>query len=205
MAYYTRVLSKRDECPSFDELARIAASHPNIGLSPQQGNAGSWNSLLLSYSDGEPIAAIERNVVADGSLGEGEVAEFIDELRQCRPPNAARWVVSFLRTVKVIYAFQHLDGSFEDERFAALQAIKTAIWGRGEAILQAHREGFSNEEGYHIIWQFSDDASGLWWMAVRHEPGWACFEMDLGNREHRQAFLEGRVPPGTAVKLIPAR
>jgi hypothetical protein len=33
-------------------------------------------------------------------------------------------------------------------------------------------------------------------MAVRQDDRWVAFQMDLGNREHRQAFVDGRVPHG---------
>ncbi len=66
--------------------------------------------------------------------------------------------------------------------------------------MQADGEGFSNEDGDHVLWQFSEDVSGLWWMAVYREGAWCPFQMDLGNAEHRSAFFEGRVPPGTATR-----
>jgi hypothetical protein len=66
----------------------------------------------------------------------------------------------------------------------------------GEAIVQADGEGFTNEDGYHIIWDFSDQVTGPWWMAVLVNGRWVPFKMDLANRGHREAFLAGRVPAG---------
>jgi hypothetical protein len=94
----------------------------------------------------------------------------------------------------VIYSFQHLSGIGIDNGAAALAAIREAIWARGDAIIQADGEGFSNEDGDHILWQFSDRVSGPWWMAVLQGDKWVPFEMDLGNMKHRAAFLDGRVP-----------
>jgi hypothetical protein len=72
--------------------------------------------------------------------------------------------------------------------------VSESIWARGGAILQADGEGFSNEDGHHILWQFHDNVSGPWWMAVLQGDKWVPFKMELGNREQRVAFFEGRVP-----------
>ena len=56
--------------------------------------------------------------------------------------------------------------------------------------------GFSNEDGYHVLWQFSDDVDGDWWMAVLQDGAWQRFKMDLGNESQRLAFKKGEVPDG---------
>lgn len=197
MGYYTRVLSKQGSFPSVDELVSILHSkNPRIRLSVEEGNEDSWESLLLSEVDGTEIALIERNPVADGTLGHDEIAEFVDEVKQCRPQSGADWLLEYLKTIKTIYAFQHLNGSESEAGFEALDTIRSAIWGRGDAIIQADGEGFTNEDGYGIIWQFSESVTGPWNMAVLKNGVWQKFEMDLGNPKHRIAFLNGEVPDG---------
>jgi hypothetical protein len=52
VAYYTRVLSKDEEFPSFDELAQvIRADHPDYKLSIEEGTEEEWETLLLSGMD----------------------------------------------------------------------------------------------------------------------------------------------------------
>jgi hypothetical protein len=46
------------------------------------------------------------------------------------------------------------------------------LWERGDAIIQADGEGFTNEDGYHIVWQFSDSVSGPWNMGVLQDGVW---------------------------------
>jgi len=199
MSYYTRVLSQRADCPRFDQLVgALTERNPGAALSIEEGDADTWTSLLLAHADGTEIAVIERNPVAEGALGMEEVVEFIDEIADCKPNSAVPWLTSFLRSVKVIYAFQHLHGSNNTEGAGALRSISNFIWRRGDAILQADAEGFSNDEGYHILWQFSDHVSGPWWMAVRNGDGWLSFQMDLANQAHRQAFMDGKIPDGVA-------
>lgn len=83
----------------------------------------------------------------------------------------------------------------EDENFQIVGNIKSTIWSKVGGILQADNEGFSNEDGYHILWQFSDDVSGEWNMAVKNFFGkWTNFTMDLGDLKQREEFWAGNVP-----------
>jgi hypothetical protein len=176
-------------------VAALRSKHPRVVLSVDEGESSPWENLVLAHEGGPEIAGIERNEVAEGLLGAAEIAEFIEDVEEGRPASSVPWLTSFLEGVKTIYAFQHLSGSRTEEGFAALRALRESIWSRGDAILQADDEGFTNEDGYSILWQFSDDASGPWWMAVQQGGEWVRFEMDLGRQDHRDAFLAGRVPP----------
>jgi hypothetical protein len=195
MGYYTRVLSKDEEFPPLDELAQfIRAEHPQFKLTLESGTVDEWESLLLSGMDGVEVAVIERNPVFDGSLGQDEVAEFIEEIQDCKPNSGVQWLEDYLASVKTIYAFQHLQGSETADGGNALHALRSKLWERGDAILQADNEGFTNEEGYHIVWQFSDSVSGAWNMGVLQDGVWRHFSMDLGDPDHRAAFMRGSVP-----------
>ena len=86
MGYYTRVLSKDEEFPSFDELAQfVRAEHPQFKLTLEEGTEEEWESLLLSGNDEVEVAVIERNPVSDGSIGQDEIAEFIEETQDAKP------------------------------------------------------------------------------------------------------------------------
>ncbi len=195
MGYYTRVLSKDPEYPSFEELAQfIRTEHPEYKLTIEDGSEEEWETLLLSGNDEVEVALVERNPVADGSLGQDEVAEFVEDTQDCKPESGVAWLHEFLGDVKTIYAFQHLQGAETEDGGNALHALRAQLWERGEAILQADMEGFTNEEGYHIVWQFSDSVSGPWNMGVLQDGTWHHFKMDLGDPDHRSAFLSGEVP-----------
>lgn len=195
MGYYTRVLSKQEEFPALDELALlIRADHPDYKLTMEDGTEDEWDSLLLSGNDGVEVALIERNPVAEGSVGQDEIAEFLEDTRDCKPESGVEWLADFLTEVKTVYGFQHLQGSETVGGSNVLNALRSAIWERGDAIIQADGEGFTNEEGYHIVWQFSDSVSGPWNMGVYKDGLWHHFKMDLGDPDHRAAFLEGNVP-----------
>jgi len=118
----------------------------------------------------------------------------LEDLDGCRPETGLAWLEDFLGEVKTVYSLQHLHGSELVDGGNALHALRSALWERGDAILQADNEGFTNEEGFHIVWQFSDSVSGPWNMAVYKDDMWYQFKMDLGDPDHRAAFLEGEVP-----------
>ena len=199
MGYYTRVLSKYEDFPSFEELTQVVqGDHPSFKLSIEEGTEDAWESLLLS-GDGEvEVAVLERFPVSDGSIGQDEIAEFIEDTQDCKPESGVEWLHAFLDEVKTVYSFQHLVGSETEEGLAALHALRTFLWQRGESIIQADMEGFTNEEGYHIVWQFSDSVSGAWNMAVLQDGTWHQFQMDLGDPDQREAFFRGEVPPDAA-------
>ncbi|MDR3410299.1 MAG: hypothetical protein P4L87_05025, partial [Formivibrio sp.] len=195
MAYYTRVLSKDEEFPAFEELAQlIRAEHPEFRLTIEEGSEEEWNALLLSGIDEVEVAVIERNTVMEGSVGQDEIADFIEDLQDCRPKSGVQWLEDYLTSVRTIYAFQHLQGSETMDGGNALHALRSALWERGDAIIQADGEGFTNVEGYHIVWQFADSVSGPWNMGVLQDGVWHHFTMDLGDPDHRAAFMRGAVP-----------
>ena len=195
MGYYTRVLSKDEEFPTVDELVHmIAEKHPSYKLSIEDESEQDWDILLLSGRDEVEVALIERNSVTPGSLGEESIGEFIEEIQDCKPKTGVAWLQEYLETVKTIYAFQHLQGSDTEEGGDVLHALRSALWSRGDAIIQADSEGFTNEDGYHIVWQFADSVSGPWNMGVIQDGTWHHFTMDLGDPDHRAAFLNGEIP-----------
>jgi hypothetical protein len=195
LGYYTRVLSKQEEFPSFDELAQlIRDAHPGFKLTTESGEDEEWETLLLSGNDEVEVAVLERNPVYDGSRGQDEIADFLEEIQDCKPDSGVAWLAEYLSEVKTIYAFQHLQGADTEDGGNALHALRAALWERGDAIIQADGEGFTNEEGFHIVWQFSDSVSGPWNMGIYKDDLWHQFKMDLGDPEHRAAFLAGEVP-----------
>jgi hypothetical protein len=188
-------LSKDDQFPTFEELAQlIEAGHPEYKLAIESGDEEEWETLLLSSLDGVEVALIERSPVTEGSPGQDEIADLLEDLQGCKPESGVEWLEEYLASVRTIYAFQHLLGAHTEEGGNALHALRSALWERGDAIIQADGEGFTNEEGFHIVWQFSDSVSGPWNMGILQDGTWHHFKMDLGDPDHRTAFMEGEVP-----------
>lgn len=198
MGHYIRVLATSDQHIPYDTLrASLYAEHPAATLAVDAGSAQQWEQLLLCHPDSSEIAAVERRPLED--LAE-EVQEFRDEIADCRPLAGRDWLLDYLTRVRAIYVFQLLAGTDRPKGWEILGSLKNAIRREAGGIIQADGEGFSNEEGYHILWQFSQRVTGSWWMAVLQNGSWVRFQMDLGNRQHREAFIAGRVPDGVIQK-----
>lgn len=192
MGYYIRVLGKRLDNIPLERLRQV--SQPAVLHSEVEGDA--WEQLVLSHKSGQEIAIIEKNPVVEGQLGADELQEFMEEVADCKPESAARWLQQYLPSVKVIYAFQLLNGTDVEDGWTPLHSLYNTVWEHAGGILQSDGEGFSNDEGYTILWQFSDRVTGSWNMGVLKDGRWLHFEMDLGNEQHRNAFLCGQVPDG---------
>ena len=199
MGYYVRLLSPDDTVPTVEALrSGLKENGRSESITIEVGGPDDWTQLTLAHADGSAIANIERNPVVPGELGAEEIREFVDEMEDAEPESAARWLEAYLPRVKCVYAFQILHGAHTGDGWGAIDVVRTTIRGIAGGIIQADGEGFSNEDGCHILWQFSDSVRGLWTMAVLEDGEWITFRMDLGNRTHRKAFRRGEVPAGIA-------
>jgi hypothetical protein len=197
MAEYIRIMTPSTNVPDFNRMTHLLkADFPDAALSLEKGTETAWEQLLLSFSDGTEIAQIERDVVEEGSLAWKELEEFLGEIAECKPASAAEWLSDYLQTVNAVYGFQILQGVEEENGWAIFDRMKGILWDEVAGIIQTDGQGFTNEDGYHILWQFDDGMSGLWGMGVIQNDSWVYFEMDLGNLEQRNDFLRGVVPPG---------
>lgn len=204
MGYYIRVLGQSDErIPVAALESRLRSDGFEATVTLSEGTEMAWDSIELRHTNPDApsdgcIAIIERNLVLADSLGEGEISEFLDEIENLKPESAAKWLKNYLPTIQVVYCCQIIhDGAEWGDGWNAIHALEGEIWAKVGGILQSNGEGFSNDDGYHILWQFSDDVTGPWNMAVLDQgKGWVAFEMDLGNRAHRKSFLDGKVPNG---------
>jgi hypothetical protein len=199
MGYYIRVLGEKDKSILRSQIQDwlLDDGLVNIVVIAELGDDENWQRILISRRRSRELFTIERNLVIANSLGSKEIQEFMDGIESSKPVSAAKWLNSYLPKVKVIYAFQILFGEGRNDDWKVLHTLQYKIWKKVGGILQADNEGFSNKNGHQILWQFSDDAKGIWNMAVRRVlGGWSTFQMDLGNLEHRKAFQEGKVPVG---------
>jgi hypothetical protein len=193
LGYYVRVLSASEKGV---DLSDVRAEIQCDIVEPTEVAGDDWSSFTIRDPKGEWIAEITRDIVTAGSMAEEELAAFDDFLDDQEPKSGSDWAREYLRGVKTIYAFQINTLDIDAAGWRSVQAAKNVIHERVGGILQADNEGFSNAEGFHITWDFSDTSSGLWWMAVREADAWTTFQMDLSNEAHRAAFKAGRVPDG---------
>jgi hypothetical protein len=196
MGHYIRVLSPN---PVRVPMSRLTEALEELGAPVAlsgDSDETNWRQMILAHPEGKDIAVVECDLVEPDSLAEEEIGELLEEIAEAQPVSAVAWLQSYLPKVKAIYAIQVVAGANEGEGWDVVDTVRNALLAHAGGIIQADNEGFSNEEGYHILWQFDEDVDGSWWMAVLKSGKWVQFEMDLGDTDHRAAFLAGKVPGG---------
>ena len=200
MGYYIRVLGIYTEAISLAELEAALEEEGLKATVTADQEDDTWSVLDVEASNGTKLAQIEKNFIFKGCLAQMELDEFRVLIREHQPLSAVEWLDHYFDRIKVVYAIRVLDGALVDFNLETVNALKRAIWGKSGGLLQNDLEGFSNEEGYHILWQFPDDVSGDKYCAVLDNGVWVKFRMDLGDMFQRMAFWAGEVPQ-MAVRL----
>ena len=194
MAYYIRVLSPKSDIVASSVLRKALADGGVRASIAGDAEDGTWDELVVADSSGSKVCTIEHT--ATEAEGREEIDEFLEEIADCQPVSAATWLAGYLLTIRSIYAIQILAGTYKNDGWTIVGTLKDAIFGMAGGIMQADNEGFSNEDGHHILWQFDDEVTGDWWMAVMDNGRWRGFKMELGDRDQREAFFRGEVPTG---------
>ena len=197
-SYFMRLLVPSAERVTAGAVrAELKRARLAIKLAVEAGTDNEWEQLTLEHRQGEMISMIQRIPVLPGSDGAALLESYSRGLPGVKPLGGAKWVQAFLAKVKVIYSFEILDGTDHDRGWDGLYILQGMLQKQLGGIFQSDGEGFSNEEGHHVTWQFDDDVAGPWNMAVLQGGRWESFQMELENRGQRRAFQEGRIPPNT--------
>ncbi len=192
---HVRVLAESDQKPSLGELRTVLG--PQVEVVVEEGDEQEWSQLILRHKDGPEIALIERDLVAPGELGAQEIDELLTDMEDARPSRNAEWLKHYLSHAKVVYRMQPLSGTGVKDGMSAVLRAQAYFWKKFGGILQADGEGFSNREGYHVLWQFHGPQQGELEAAVMDDNGqWMGFVMDMGDPEQVAAFQRGEVPAG---------
>jgi hypothetical protein len=199
MGYWMYVCSRSDEVITVETLREFFEDDDIVlEVFGDQTGAG-WDQISIDHPDGTTIALLNLRT---GDQVAATIAEDTEQLLETLPRCNAEWVADFLRGVKTIYLFQILNGVDVDDGWDHVRNLQSELRDGFDGILYAEREGYSNPAGYHITWEFSDDVSDVWRMAL-YDPKygiWRCFQMELSNAEHREAFCAGRVPDGVETR-----
>jgi hypothetical protein len=196
MSYAVTLYSTSEGRVPVDEIAAAVGDDHRVSIS--DGGESDWTCLLIETAAGEGAFELERHTISSGAYLAEEIDELVDDLAGAEPRNAAQWVAGYLAGCRSIHRLIFLDKGFDAERgHLPSEILATCRDHVGGGIVEADLEGFSNEEGYLITWDFEDDVSGTWAAAVLGRDGiWITFRMDLGDPDQRAAFRAGRVPDG---------
>lgn len=170
------------------------------------GKPKDWRQIHVTYSDGSWSFDFERYTVGKAGQWGEDLDFFRGWLGVVEPSVNTQWLMQYLTRVQTVYMFR-CASSAPDSTLDLVNEIVDSLRhddeniGGHSGLLYAEREGWSNEDGHHLTWEFSDRVSGMWWMALRREEGWDTFEMDLGDIKHREAFKAGEVPAGVESRI----
>ena len=198
MGHFLSVLSPSESCVSLPAIQRRVHDEAlDVTLEVTEGDSQSWLHVEVSGApDRRPVLDVYRPVV-QRNLADDHLASHLASIAGAKPDSAVMWLTEYLKRVRAIYTLEVLDARPEGdgEDWEVVWAIQSAILESTGGILQADGEGYSNDAGDHILWQFDEGASGTWRMAVLDElERWQRFEMELSDPAARDAFLGGRVP-----------
>jgi hypothetical protein len=165
VGYYVRIFSPSRARVPAAAIRKMLKAVPEVAVSFGRPQA-SWSQAIVSVraDPDSAVLSIERDPVTRKSLGEEEVEEFDAELKAALPRSGAKWVRSFLKKVKTVYAVQLHWASKEHPK--AIEAIIEGLRIATKGIVQADFQGFSNQSGDLVVWQFSPHAKGEWTLAV---------------------------------------
>jgi hypothetical protein len=211
MAYYIRHFGIRDKSVSHKELTRaIQAANLSGSVHVDSKENGQWTAITVFAAKKTPAAYIERCEVRPGSIGEKSIQEFQEEIDELKPESAGAWVGEYLDRVKVIYAVQLLEGIEHADAWPLLDVVQGALSDAAAGIMQADAEGFMNEMGEFITYDFPEGVDGMVRAAVLDAAGdWHAFDLDLANKKQRKAFRDGsfqaEIAAATALPGVRAR
>ncbi len=163
---------------------------------------GSWTSLTLNLASGDPVVEIERYSAKDGTLEDkvqDTVRQLLDHKNPVKPTSAVKWLCQYMSQVKVLYEFRPLKANQTDQGWKLFYEVWTNLRQTLQGIVHLDEEGFTNEDGAQITWEYPGEETGDLKVAVLNETGegWIEYTIDLANREQVELFMAGKVPDKT--------
>jgi len=122
-----------------------------------------------------------------------------EKIKDCQPACNMPWLRQFLPRVKTVYMWSLHSGTDVDDGWAPVHEL-TEAFTDSETAVYAEFEGWSNTDKDRITWEFTERVSSdLWWFGLLLDGRWHRFQMDLADRERREYFKRGEIPPGVEV------
>lgn len=198
MAYYIDVLTPSTARFSMEEIRSKARERlPEVEVVLNGGTEEEWEELIIWFAEDDAVCMITCTPFTKGESDDTDLGWMLWDISERQPQSGAEWLKIYLPSVNMMYRFRFLHRAHGEMDNGCTGTLIRWIHEQRGGIIRADNEGYTNEHGHHILWQFSDDVRGRWECSVLREDGsWDSFIMELGNPEHRAAFKAGRVPDG---------
>jgi hypothetical protein len=210
--YHMWYLATSEDRVPFHEYAELVeAVSEGYSLTLTEGTDAEWVEFALAHKKEDwPIGNLKwipvRLGVSDDP-GAQDIAWFLEEIEDCQPACNVPWLRQFLPQVKTLYMWSLYSGIEIDDGWAPVNELSEAFTDGEETAEYAEFAGWTNTDGDHITWEFTDrerESGCLWWFGLHLDGRWHHFQMDLADREGRDCFKRGVIPPGVKVLIDPS-
>lgn len=202
MGQIVRILTKDEKYIPLSEIRNyLYLKNLKCSLKLEYGTEAEWKEVSVQCENVE-IFFIERDNINDDAIAKKELKDFKKILKKATPASAAEWLQDYLEDVEVVYAIEIFPEIADYSGFEVLSSVQNFIFKQlSSAIIQSNNEGFTNEDGFHILWQFtSKDIHGKCYSAILDRSGsWVPFILDLSNEDQILDFQDGIVPNDAAL------
>jgi len=205
--WYLAVSEERVPFPEFPDL--VDGIGERFSLTLTEGTDTEWTELALAHlKTDHPIGDLKCFPVRHGvpdDRGIEEIASFLEEVEDCKPACNVPWLRQFLPQVRTVYLWSLWSGTEVNDGWSPVRQLGDVFVDGEETAVYSELEGWSNTDGNHITWEFSDDVRGgdPWWFGLHLHGRWHRFQMDPADRERREYFKCGEVPPCVKVFVDP--
>lgn len=190
MAYKVRLLSPSEKVIPFSEIKSVT-DH----ISLVSGTDQLWERIEIYGSGDTVLSTLERELVIPRSGAEATLKELEKTIQNSYPINAREWLEEYFTTVKSIFTFHLFPDRMGKHSWSGLGRVQNFLKDSLNGIIQADREGFYNEEGYYILWQMYEGASGIISAASLNETGeWVSYLLKLKDEKAVNLFKQGIAP-----------
>jgi hypothetical protein len=206
MSHAMRLFAVSGRVVPFGELRELVEeTESGVALACLAGTNRRWVQLDLSYTGGPGVALIEREPASDRGAVAQEVEGILgaEDDEGHRPATAAGWVRQVAGSARAVYRFRvSADFARDREGREATDLVLNHLQASLGGVVYADAEGFyllHDEIDWQVTWDPELTRVGVRGrrrMAVIEREEWVLFEMDSGRKAHREAFWQGRVPPG---------
>lgn len=198
MGYDLRLLTKSSSLVPLSGLESVA---DGLRFEILDGRRTDWSQLLVTNTRGDEICILER---ASPRTTARELVWLFDDLVDRQPQSAAVWAAAYLRATRAVYGCNLLSFGFSPAYAGVPSKLLWTIQELvGGGILHVEGQGYANEDGFQITWEFSDKVKGSRQVAVLDAGGrWHEFEIDLGEGDQCDAFKSGLSPFGAEFLMV---
>jgi hypothetical protein len=211
----------KDEPISVDKIANWLQTAFIDGEieSEEEEKPGSWSTLTLYLDNGEAVVEIEKLCAPDEEFVDAiqdTVRFLLDDKEPVKPASAVKWLCQFMGRVKVLYEFRPMLAVTTDEGWQIFNEVWTNLRHTLTGIVHLQDEGFTNEEGAQITWEYPENAdlsqtgesgdekghmhlsesAGDLKVAVMDEDSgkWIDYTINLADPTARLMFINGKRP-----------